>query len=257
MRRIDRRRWDRRRRAAQTIGISFALGALTALGLSWRLDERAPGPPPPSAISEAEDQALSETEQQIAALEEALATPPDPAPAHDPAEPRGERPPAGTTGSVAHAAAVDELRDRNLLLPVQGVGADELRDTFFDARGTRAHEAIDIMAPRHTAVRAVENGRIARLFTSARGGLTIYQFDPSGRFCYYYAHLDRYASGLEEGQTVRRGQVIGNVGSTGNASPDAPHLHFAIFRVTSERQGWKGEPINPYAVLTPTHRDTS
>lgn len=265
MRRIDRRRWDRRRRAAQTIGTSFALGALTALGLSWWVDERAPGPPPPSAISEAEDEALSETEKQIAALEEALATPADPAPAHDPAEPRGverpgergERPPAGTTGSVAHATAVDELRDRNLLLPVQGIGADELRDTFFDARGTRAHEAIDIMAPRHTPVRAVENGRVARLFTSAGGGgLTIYQFDPSGRFCYYYAHLERYASGLTEGQAVRRGQVIGYVGSTGNASPDAPHLHFAIFRVTSERQWWKGEPINPYAVLTPAHQGT-
>ena len=98
-------------------------------------------------------------------------------------------------------------------------------------------------------VRAVEDGRIAKLFTSEAGGLTIYHFDPSETFAYYYAHLDRYAAGLEEGQRVRRGQVIGYVGSTGNASEDAPHLHFAIFRLTPERQWWKGEPINPYPIL--------
>jgi murein DD-endopeptidase MepM/ murein hydrolase activator NlpD len=90
---------------------------------------------------------------------------------------------------------------------------------------------------------------VAKLFTSKAGGLTIYQFDPSGTFSYYYAHLDGYADGLREGQIVHRGDVIGYVGSTGNASADAPHLHFAIFRLTSERQWWKGEPINPYPVL--------
>ena len=105
------------------------------------------------------------------------------------------------------------------------------------------------MAPRHTPVRAVEDGVIQKLFASDAGGLTIYQFEPSGMFTYYYAHLDRYAAGLREGQQVRRGEVIGYVGSTGNASPNAPHLHFAIFRLTPERQWWKGEPINPYPVL--------
>jgi murein DD-endopeptidase MepM/ murein hydrolase activator NlpD len=105
------------------------------------------------------------------------------------------------------------------------------------------------MAPRRTPVRAVEDGTIAKLFTSKAGGLTIYQFEPSGTFCYYYAHLDAYADGLAEGQTVHRGALIGYVGSTGNASPDAPHLHFSIFRLTPERQWWKGEPIDPYPVL--------
>jgi murein DD-endopeptidase MepM/ murein hydrolase activator NlpD len=233
-------------RLLQVVGLSFAIGALTAATLVWRLDNGADAGPA----------TVSRTAAEIAALETGAGQSADPEPAHDPAEPRGtQRPgeqspaPTGTTGSVAHGAAVGDLRGRDLEIPVAGVDADELRDTFGDARGTRAHEALDIMAPRNTPVRAVEDGRIARLFTSEAGGLTIYQFDPSETYTYYYAHLDHYASGLKEGQAVRRGQVIGYVGSTGNASPDAPHLHFAIFRLTPERQWWKGEPINPYPVL--------
>jgi murein DD-endopeptidase MepM/ murein hydrolase activator NlpD len=135
-------------------------------------------------------------------------------------------------------------------MPVDGVDNDHLRDTFADARGKRAHEAIDIMAPRHTPVRAVEDGVIAKVFHSkGGGGLSLYQFDPTNTYCYYYAHLDRYADGMRDGVRVRRGQIIGYVGSTGNASPNAPHLHFGIFRLTSDRVWWKGEPINPYAVL--------
>jgi murein DD-endopeptidase MepM/ murein hydrolase activator NlpD len=111
------------------------------------------------------------------------------------------------------------------------------------------HEALDIIAPRNTKVLAVEDGRIQKRFTSKAGGLTIYEFDPTEIFAYYYAHLDRYADGIREGQTVKRGDVIGYVGSTGNASPDAPHLHFAIFRIGPERHWWKGEAINPYPVL--------
>ena len=138
-----------------------------------------------------------------------------------------------------------------LLLPVQGVQASALRDTFNDGRdaGQRGHEAIDIMAPRGTPVLAVDDGRIAKLFLSQPGGTTIYQFDPTGQFAYYYAHLERYADGLAEGQSVRRGAVIGYVGSSGNASPDAPHLHFALFRLGPEKQWWKGEPLNPFELL--------
>jgi murein DD-endopeptidase MepM/ murein hydrolase activator NlpD len=141
------------------------------------------------------------------------------------------------------------LRDRDLIIPVDGVDDDQLRDTYADSRDGRLHEAIDIMAPRNTPVRAVEDGRIAKLFTSAAGGLTIYVFDRGERYCYYYAHLERYASGLQEGQTVKRGEVIAFVGSSGNASRTAPHLHFAIFRLTSEKRWWKGEPLNPYLIL--------
>ena len=92
-------------------------------------------------------------------------------------------------------------------------------------------------------------GPVEKLFTSDRGGLTLYQFDPSGQFAYYYAHLQRYADGLAEQQTVRRGQVIGYVGATGNANPDAPHLHFAVFVLGPERRWWEGTAVNPYPLL--------
>lgn len=144
------------------------------------------------------------------------------------------------------------LAARALTIPVQGVRADQLSDTYTDARagGARRHDAIDIMAPAGTPVLAVEDGRIAKLFFSqGGGGITIYQFDPGEQYAYYYAHLERYADGLQEGQAVRRGQLIGYVGSSGNASPSAPHLHFAIFKLGPEKQWWKGEALNPYPVL--------
>jgi murein DD-endopeptidase MepM/ murein hydrolase activator NlpD len=105
------------------------------------------------------------------------------------------------------------------------------------------------MEPRGTPVHAVVDGAIAKLFLSKPGGNTIYLFDEAGDFCYYYAHLDRYAPSLREGMHVSRGQVIAFVGSTGNASPEAPHLHFTIFQLGPEKRWWKGTPINPYPVL--------
>ena len=137
-----------------------------------------------------------------------------------------------------------------LIVPVSGIGADQLDDTFDDARGSeRVHQALDIMAPAGTPVLAVADGHIEKLFTSDAGGLTIYQFEPSGRYAYYYAHLQAYAPGLREKQTVKRGDVIGTVGSTGNANPEAPHLHFAVFELGPEKQWWKGTPLNPYPLL--------
>jgi peptidoglycan LD-endopeptidase LytH len=144
---------------------------------------------------------------------------------------------------------VEVLRSHRLLVPVDGIDPDTLTSTFHQRRGNRTHEALDLMAPRGTRVRAVEGGRIARLLTSQRGGLAIYQFDSSESYCYYYAHLDGYASSLAEGAMVTGGEVVGFVGSTGNASPDAPHLHFAIFKLGPERRWWQGLPIDPYLVL--------
>ena len=137
-------------------------------------------------------------------------------------------------------------------MPVQGVARAQLSDTFTQARagGARRHDAIDILAPKGTPVLAVEDGRIAKLFFSqGGGGITVYQFDPGEQYAYYYAHLARYADGLKEGQSVRRGQVIGYVGATGNASADAPHLHFAIHVLNAQKEWWKGDALNPYPVL--------
>lgn len=164
------------------------------------------------------------------------------------APPPGAKP----TGVVPdRATALDMLRRRQLDVPVPGVARTALRGSFDEARGagSRPHEAMDIMAARGTPVLAVEDGRVARLFTSKAGGLTIYQFDPDALFVYYYAHLDRYAEGLAEGSTVRRGQVIGYVGSTGNASSDAPHLHFAIAVLTVDKRWWEAAAIDPYLVF--------
>jgi murein DD-endopeptidase MepM/ murein hydrolase activator NlpD len=158
--------------------------------------------------------------------------------------------PSSTNTTIFDADPLSELRDRQLEIPLQGATRRELRDSFDETRGsTHRHEAIDIMAPRNTPILAVEDGTIARLFESKPGGTTIYQFDPSGSYCYYYAHLDRYAEGLAQGSAVERGQTIGYVGSTGNASPDAPHLHFAIFRLGPEKHWWEGVAIDPYVVL--------
>mgnify|MGYP003582922027 CR=1 FL=1 len=146
---------------------------------------------------------------------------------------------------AASAAAAD-----GLLLPVAGIRREDLHDTFTDARSAgRSHDAIDIMAPAGTPVFAVADGHVEKLFDSARGGLTIYQFEPGGTLAYYYAHLQRYADGLAEGQPLRGGQVIGYVGSTGNASPTAPHLHFAVFVLGPEKRWWEGTAINPYPLL--------
>src|SRR5689334_4621705 len=122
-----------------------------------------------------------------------------------------------------------DLASRTLGMPVENMKASDIRDTFNQSRdGKRKHEATDIPAPRGTAVLAVDDGTIVKLFLSKPGGRTIYQFDPSERYCYYYAHLDGYAADLTEGMHVRRGDVIGYVGTTGNAPPNSPHLHFGI-----------------------------
>ncbi len=138
---------------------------------------------------------------------------------------------------------------RLIIVPVKGVAASSMLDTFDQGRGDHRHEAIDIMAPRGTPVIAADDGVVKKLFTSVAGGLTIYEFDPDERFCYCYAHLNRYASGLHEGQQIRRGQIIGYVGSTGNASRDSPHLHFALIRLDPEKRWWKGTYVNPYPLL--------
>jgi peptidoglycan LD-endopeptidase LytH len=145
--------------------------------------------------------------------------------------------PAATSGSLS------------LRLPIDNMDLDAVKGGFYEARAGHRHEAVDILSPRNTPVKAVQAGQIARLFYSKQGGITIYQFDPSGRLCYYYAHLQRYADNLHEGDPVSQGQIIGYVGTTGNAPANTPHLHFAVFEVGDEGRWWKGKAIDPFPLL--------
>jgi murein DD-endopeptidase MepM/ murein hydrolase activator NlpD len=157
------------------------------------------------------------------------------------AAPRGAEP----------GGAIEVLHRHRLRLPVD-VDVDTLKGAFAERRtgaGGHTHEAVDILSPRNTPVHAIEDGTIAKLFDSKAGGHTIYQFDPTERFAYYYAHLERYAEGLHDGQRVAAGEVIGYVGTSGNAPPGTPHLHFAIFELGPEKLWWKGEALDPYLVF--------
>lgn len=189
--------------------------------------------------------------QQAQAPAEVAPTPAAPvsAPAVAPAPPV-------TTAPLPQVRAAGDLEgarllaERTLVVPVVGIAPSSLTDQYEQGRAGHTHEAIDLPAATGTPVVAVDDGRIAKLFDSKPGGLTVYHFDAQGQLAYYYAHLARYADGLREGMDVRRGQVIGYVGSTGNADPAAPHLHFAVFRLGPERNWWQGEAVNPYPALS-------
>jgi murein DD-endopeptidase MepM/ murein hydrolase activator NlpD len=154
---------------------------------------------------------------------------------------------AGLLPLFLAVAATSSILD--MTSPIRGLTLTNLRDTFGEVHNGHTHEAIDIPSPRGTPVHAVVGGTIRKLFLSKPGGNTIYEFDERDVYCYYYAHLDRYVQGLREGTSVARGDVIGFVGSTGNADPHTPHLHFAIFGLGPERLWWQGQAINPYPGL--------
>lgn len=219
----------------------FLLGAVTTAGVAWRITHTIP------EVTTVPDE--SET---------SLVSPPAAVPAKPTEKPDTSAPPvvAAPTPSpdlptrAEVTGALSDLRGRRLDLPVQGASRGELRESFNERRdGTRVHEAIDMLAPRNTPVLAVEDGKIVKLFFSKAGGTTIYQFDPSSQYVYYYAHLEKYAKGLAEGDKVQRGQVIGYVGTSGNAPKETPHLHFAIFQLTEKKEWWKGTPLDPYLIL--------
>ena len=141
---------------------------------------------------------------------------------------------------------------RELGVPVAGITASALHDNFLELRGgTRAHEALDIMAARGTPVLSASNGRVLKLFNSKPGGLMVYAVDSTERYILKYGHLDAYAPGLADGQPLKRGQQIGIVGTTGNAPPGAPHLHFAMARAEDLKKWWMGAAVNPYPLLAP------
>jgi murein DD-endopeptidase MepM/ murein hydrolase activator NlpD len=144
-----------------------------------------------------------------------------------------------------------EVGPAGLAIPVVGLKADQLVDTYTQARagGARRHDAIDIMAAEGTPVVSAADGTVEKIFYSAQGGLTVYVRSPDRRWSYYYAHLQSYAPGLKQGQQVKRGQLLGRVGHTGNANPAGPHLHFAINQMQADERWWSGAPVNPYPLL--------
>ncbi|MEM8724193.1 MAG: M23 family metallopeptidase [Pseudomonadota bacterium] len=168
---------------------------------------------------------------------------------------------AGSAGTPTTAAPLEaepatapDEAEPALLIPVKNVRAADLSDTFLKADqdgGGRLHEALDIMAPQGTSVVAAAPGTVAKLHRSAAGGNSIYVRSQDKETIHFYAHLDEYAEGLREGQLIRRGQRLGTVGSTGNASPETPHLHFAILRTTADAEWWEpANAVNPYPLLT-------
>jgi murein DD-endopeptidase MepM/ murein hydrolase activator NlpD len=207
------------------------------------------GPPANSA------EALTPTSTptpQTAATPQATATPsPDASPT-----PTGQATPSPSPQSLLQPQPQGgdvnaTLASMRLLLPVQGVRPEELRDTFSDSRSEgRVHDSIDIRAPRTAPVLAAADGRVVKLFRSAKGGITLYQLAAADEhIVLYYAHLERYADGLTEGHVARRGETVGYVGDTGNATPGNTHLHFQIYRVEDPKRFWTGENINPYPLL--------
>jgi murein DD-endopeptidase MepM/ murein hydrolase activator NlpD len=176
-------------------------------------------------------------------------TPPSAEPVAAPAEPAALVAAPDRVSSVGEGD-VGYLRTRSLLVPVAGVTIGQLRDSFLDSRSEgRTHQALDIMAPLDTPVLATDDGKVMKLHQSDRGGIMIYQSDPSGSYVYYYGHLSRYAGGMADGKQVKRGEVIGYVGDTGNAGAGNYHLHFGISKMRAPGKWGGGEPINPYPLL--------
>ncbi|WP_462114010.1 M23 family metallopeptidase [Lysobacter xanthus] len=215
----------------------FVIGALLGANVAWYYARPAATPCPQAP---------------------AAAAMPTPAPAASTAAPAVAAPTAPVTSAATTppAAAVPTalppptIAASGLVIPVAGVRPAQLVDTYTQSRGEgRVHEAIDIMAPAGTPVVAAVDGPVAKLFTSVRGGITVYQFDTTGTRVYYYAHLQGYAPGLAQGQVLKQGQLLGYVGSTGDASPEGPHLHFSVGDLGPEKQWSKSTPVNPYPLL--------
>ena len=203
-----------------------------------------------SLIELASDQ---EGEDSIRPAEAAPSPAPTPTTSEAPAEAGEVDQPAGASLDTQTASAPTDTKDTSIRIPVLNVRASDLTDTFTDERGAtgRLHEAIDIMAPEGTSVVAAGPGVIEKLFRSGAAGNTVYVRSQDRRTIHFYSHLSEYAEGLREGQRVRRGQRLGTVGTTGNASPEAPHLHFAILRTTADAEWWEpANAVNPYPILT-------
>jgi murein DD-endopeptidase MepM/ murein hydrolase activator NlpD len=177
-----------------------------------------------------------------------VSTEPEPVPANTPRAPASQ--PAVTSADAEY------FEEHPLMLPVIGVAPNKLRDSFNEGRdGGRTHRATDILAPRGTPVVAAIDGEVVQIKQNSAGGLTVYLTDDEHRYIYYYAHLDRYSDKMLETVRVKQGFVIGYVGTTGNAPPDTPHLHFQVMRVNpGQRDWWNGTPVDVRSFIKTTGR---
>jgi peptidoglycan LD-endopeptidase LytH len=219
----------------QPPGVTFTDGNATAkpeLATSASQPVSQPASSQPQPLIQAPPESTAPSAEPVAA----------PAPPVPPADP------AAT--SIVAESDFAYLRTRSLLVPVAGITISQLRDSFFDGRSEgRMHQALDIMAPLGTPVLAADDGKVIKLYQSDKGGIMIYQSDPSSNYVYYYGHLSRYADGMSDGKQVRRGEVIAYVGDTGNAGAGNFHLHFGISKMRTPGKWSGGEPINPYPLL--------
>jgi murein DD-endopeptidase MepM/ murein hydrolase activator NlpD len=217
---------------AVCIGVAlWGTGSLRTAYLPPWMHRDAPQTPPVSAVPD-----LTASAQ----LPASTVPPPEgtPAPAEGSADRAAAEPPALQAGPPMRLA-----------MPLTGIDPNSLTSQFNDARTGHKHEALDILAPRGTPVLAVAEGNVAKLFDSKQGGLTVYQFDNSQQYAFYYAHLDHYAPNLKEGMLLRKGDTLGYVGTSGDAPKDTPHLHFSVFKLGPEKQWWKGEALDPLPML--------
>jgi murein DD-endopeptidase MepM/ murein hydrolase activator NlpD len=145
---------------------------------------------------------------------------------------------------------LSDLLSAGVQIPVEGVNATNLRDSFLNSRGKHAqHLAIDIGAPKGTPVLAAADGQILQIRREKRGGNALYQKDPSGKYMLYYCHLSRYVKTIHPGDKVKRGDVIAYVGATGHVIGGS-HLHFSITRLPEDDDNFKaGVAINPYLLF--------
>ncbi|MCB1055473.1 MAG: M23 family metallopeptidase [Acidobacteria bacterium] len=241
---IRARDWTVDERVVLAAWVVFCLGLAWILALGygrWQVMRTGPA----EAVASSSGAAAVQPRPPVAAPAPGrpLSPPPEDEADGSPSE-RSETPEAGPAAGGG---------DEELLVPVQGIEREELIDSFKDPRGKRRHNAIDILAPRGTPVLAATDGKVVKLFESKLGGISIYQFDASETFVFFYAHLDGYAAGLEEGAEVEAGQVLGFVGTTGNAPETVPHLHFALSRLGEDKRWWTGAPLNPFPWLIEGH----
>jgi murein DD-endopeptidase MepM/ murein hydrolase activator NlpD len=147
---------------------------------------------------------------------------------------------------------IEYFREHPLMVPVDGVSPEKVPDSFNAPRGDgRFHRATDILAPAETPVVAAIAGEVLRLSQNAAGGITAYLVDDDRRYVYYYAHLAYYSRAITAGLKVPQGFVIGYVGTSGNAPPDTPHLHFQAMRIApGQRDWWNGTPVDVRQFMT-------